>query len=189
MPGKALTLTDKLRAITHLWEVDERKTAFLSNEICIVIWFSKKVISIWSFILYQYFSNVCLQSILTAFSGSNSFGGRSNHSNLPCFICNTKESFLCIKVHSHLLLLPVACQLPFLQIVFPSAVFIQIATFLQGGDKAVYFVGFTQTLVNLTGLFSRKENSVYLEMPAFIQDEQIHSNNESLMPFSHCLFW
>lgn len=149
----------------------------------------KKVISIWPFILDQYFVNVCLQSIFITFSGSNSFRGRKDNNDLPCFISITKGSFLHIKVHSQLLLLPVACQLPFLQIVFPSAVFIQIATFLQGGDKAVYFVGFTQTLVNLTGLFSRKENSVYLEMPAFIQDELTHSNNESLVPFLHCLFW
>lgn len=60
--------------------------------------------------------------------------------------------------------------------------------FLQEGNKAVYLGGCTQKLVSLDGLFARKENSTYYKMPAFIQDEQTHSENKSLVPSSHCLF-
>lgn len=66
--------------------------------------------------------------------------------------------------------------------------FIIVAMFLQDGDRAVYLGGCTQKLVSLAGLFARKENSAYLKMPAFIQDEQIHSENKSLVPSSYSPF-
>jgi len=84
-----------------------------------------------------------------------------NTNTYPNSFLSRKDPSCESKCTCRLLLLPGGRQLPFLQIVFPSAVFIIIAMFLQEGDKTVYLGGCTLKLVSLAGLFSRKGNSVH----------------------------